>query len=150
MRNKIIVLVVVLVVGAGAFYGGTLYAQSKKSQNISAALGSQLGQRQGRNFPNGTSTGVGANAGGFATGQIIAKDDKSIIIKLGESGSKIVFYSSTTQISKMASGTIEDLSVGVQITANGQANSDGSITAQGIQLRPEILQARQSPQPSNQ
>ncbi len=90
------------------------------------------GQRQGAtgNF-RGTS-------GGMATGEIIAKDDKSITIKLGDGGSKIVFYSASTQLQEMASTTLDNLVVGKQVVASGTANSDGSITAKSIQLRQDV------------
>ena len=47
-----------------------------------------------------------------------------------------LIFSNTTQISKSAAGSLADLKVGESITVNGSTNSDGSITAQIIQLRP--------------
>lgn len=88
---------------------------------------------------------VRSNGGdGFIAGEIISKDDKSLTIKSPNGGSKIILYSSATEISKMASGTIADLSIGQTLTVSGQANQDGSFTAQLIQIRPAmVLPAKQ-------
>ncbi len=143
MKNKIITAVVVaLVVGAGAFYGGMKYQQSQIPSgaefSMQGAIGSQQRQGAGANF-----RGANGNAGiGLANGEIIAKDDKSLTIKLRDGGSKIVFYSGSTQLQKMASTAIGDFEVGKQIVASGTANSDGSITAQSIQLRTDAQPAK--------
>lgn len=86
---------------------------------------------------------------GVASGEIISKDDKSIIVKLRDGGSKLIFFSDKTSVSKMAEGSEEDIKVGEQVAANGSANSDGSITANTIQLRPPLPPAPSgSPAPS--
>jgi hypothetical protein len=75
---------------------------------------------------------------GFVFGEIIAKDDTSITIKFQDGSSRIVFYADSTEVGKFENGSLNDLEVGKSVTVTGKTNSDGSITAQSIQIRPEI------------
>jgi len=130
-KTLLSILAVAVVVGGGAFYGGMKYAENKavsdRQQRIQQFGGSGTGFRNGG---SGNRT-----AGGFASGEILSKDDKSITIKMRDGGSKIIFFSDTTEIGKFVNGTSSDLEVGKNVSINGTANSDGSITAQTIQLR---------------
>jgi len=125
-----LILIVIIGVGVGAFYGGMKYAESKALSDRQQRM-----QQFGANF-GGFRLGLGSGQrGGFTAGEIIAKDDKSVTVKLQNGGSKIVFLSDSTEITKSAAGALSDLEVGKNIIVNGTANSDGSITAQTIQLR---------------
>jgi hypothetical protein len=53
---------------------------------------------------------------------------------LPDDSSKIILLTDTSEINKTEEGSIEDLSEGTKITVFGQENSDGSITAQNIQI----------------
>ena len=134
MTRKILVTVVVVVilVGGGSFYGGMKYAQSKVPQ--------RTGQGNFGDFQRNSAANMGglrgSGSGGFTIGEIIAKDSSSVTVKLNDGGSKIVFYSDTTEIDKFAKGTAGDLQIGESVTVSGQANQDGSLTAQTIQIRP--------------
>ena len=147
--NKLIVIVIAtaVVVGGGAFFGGMKYAESTRQNFSRRNLGGQeLGANAG-SFRGGA--GSGQRGGGeFTAGEIIAKDDlegeqapygasKSVTVKLQNGGSKIVFLSDSTEITKSVAGALSDLEVGNNITVNGTANSDGSVTAKSIQLRPQ-------------
>jgi ribosomal protein S1 len=69
-------------------------------------------------------------------GEIIGVDEKSITVKMQDGSSRIVILSEKTEINKAASGTKDDLKVGERVAVFGQENSDGSVTAQNIQLNP--------------
>ena len=116
-------VVIAVVVGAGAFYGGTVYGQSKPPtpQKALEALRNMTPEQmaQGGGFPGGGFPGGGGNGargggagGGFVGGDIVAQDAQSITVKLPDGSTKIVFYSGTTTISKSASGTASDLATG--------------------------------------
>ena len=135
IKKLFIIIIALVVVGGGAFYGGMQYGQSKSpfsqfsrqnSQNLSQEQRQQL--LQGR-----TGTGAGAN---FLTGEVIAKDEQSLTLKMSDGGSKIIFFSDSTQISKTTEGSVDDIEVGKQIMVSGDQNSDGSYTAKTIQLSP--------------
>jgi len=123
----IIAAVVLLAIGGGAFYGGMLYGKSQTGTRSFSATNFQ-GMRTNRTGASGTS---------LITGNIISEDSSSITLQLpNNAGSKIIFYSDATQISKFTSGTAKDLTAGISVSVAGTANSDGSVTAQSIQIRP--------------
>ena len=121
----------IIIVGGGSFYAGISYAKSS-----TPSRGNFSGQFGGgnRTFTAGTRGGNG----GFTAGQLLNKDDKSITISVQGGGSKIVLLSQSTQIMKSTSGSESDLSNGEQVVVTGSPNSDGSVTAQTIQIRPSM------------
>jgi hypothetical protein len=129
MDKKIIIIaaVALIVVGGGAFYGGMLYG--KKQAKSSGFAGGNFQTRINR---------PGTSGSNFISGDIISKDDTSITLKMQNNGSRIIFYSDATQINKFAAGTPADLSTGTSVSVTGTANSDGSVTAQSIQIRPAL------------
>ncbi|MEK7066194.1 MAG: hypothetical protein AAB965_01310 [Patescibacteria group bacterium] len=136
-NKKIIAIVVGVVLLGGSFYSGTIYAKS-------GSRGSQFGGANAfsaRGISSRTGGGVGnvAMGGGIVSGQILSKDASSITVKMKDGGSKIVFLLPTTPVTKTVSGTLDDLTVGQEIMANGKAGADGSISAETIQIRPAGL-----------
>lgn len=138
MNNKIVsAIIIVVIVAVGSFYGGMKYGQSKTS--VTGPNGQQFGQRNfNGNFPGGQGRTRGPNGGSAASGQILSMDDKSITIKDRAGGSKIIFYSTSTSVGKFVTGVSTDLKVGNNVMATGTTNADGSISANSIQIRPEM------------
>lgn len=133
MKKILPIIIIVVIVAAGAFFVGTKIGKGKGGFPTGGPQ--EFGQANGSGLKNG-GRGAGDN---FINGKIVAKDDTSITVKLQDGGSKILFYSGTTEISKFTSGSINDLEIGKSIMATGQTNSDGSVTTKTIQMRPEIL-----------
>lgn len=130
MKNVwLIILAAALLAGGAGFFGGMKYQQSKQPAFL-REMGGVQGQR----------TGTGGNRMGFlpVNGEIIGSDDKSITVKLQDGSSKIVLFSDSTEINKAAEATKEDLKTGEKVAVFGQENSDGTVTAQNIQLNPEF------------
>jgi hypothetical protein len=91
----------------------------------------------GRTFAgtaSGTRGGFGGG-GGFVAGQITANDGTSLTVQLANGNSENVYYSSSTQIIKPSPASESDLSSGTMVMIGGTTNSDGSVTAQSIQIR---------------
>lgn len=133
MKNNILITVLVaLIVGAAAFFAGMKYQESKQPAFL-RQFGGATGSRTGTGQFQG-------NRAGFrpVNGEIISVDDKSITVKLQDGSSKIVLFSDKTSINKAAEGTKNDLKSGERVAVFGQENSDGSVTAQSIQLNPIV------------
>lgn len=131
-KNIILFIIIIIAVGAGSFYGGLKYGQSRRStdfqnfRNLSPEVRQQM--------MNAGNRAASQNGGNFINGEIISKDNQTLTVKLRDGGSKIVILSGSTEIGKLATGTAEDLAIGKTIMVSGQSNDDGSVTAQSIQI----------------
>jgi len=149
MTKKVLPIIVVLIaIGGGAFYGGMKYAESKNPQSNFARNDFQnlrnLSPEDRQDMLQKSGTDLSARGGnrmgsGMIAGEIIAKDEQSVTVKLQDGGSKIIFYSGSTGIEKFMAGSSSDLEIGKTVMVNGKTNDDGSITAQSIQLRSENI-----------
>ena len=131
-----IFIVVVLIVGGICFFAGMKYGQNKNS--VSMDFSNFNGARSGQGQQVGAGFNRMSGRGGFVSGEVISKDDKSITVKLPDGGSKIIFFSGTTTIAKSTDGTASDLENGKTVMVSGTANSDGSVTATNIQIRSQM------------
>lgn len=149
MKKLLPIIITIIIVGGGSFYGGMKYQESKTPtaadfqnlRNLSPQQRQQMFGQSGANTSGALAGGRGGANG--AAGEIIAKDNKSITIKLrdarlpdGQAGSKIIFFSNSTKITESTEGSLNDLEIGKTIMVSGKQNSDGSITAETIQLSP--------------
>lgn len=130
MKNINTIAIILLFVGlGGGFFGGMQY---QKSQRQAGQFDRQAGNPgQGRRFGgNGNMRPV--------AGEILNADDKSITVKMMDGSSKIVLLSDKTQINKATTAVKADLKIGEKVAVFGAENSDGSVTAQSIQLNPQF------------
>ena len=113
-----------VVVAIVAFGGGFLWGRVSVPARTAGFAGAR-GLGGGRN-------GAG---GGFVAGTIEANDGTSLTVQLPNGNSENVFYSSSTQIIKPSPAVTSDLKPGTMVMVGGTTNSDGSVTAQSIQIR---------------
>lgn len=128
------VVIIAVVVAVVAFFGGTQYQKMQRATMFAqfsgnARFGGQRGQFMGH---------MDAKGQNMVTGSIVNKDNNSITVKLPDGSSKIVILSGSTSINKQATGSASDLKSGDTVAIFGSTNSDGSVTAQNIQLNPQM------------
>jgi hypothetical protein len=127
MQKTIIAAVLAAVLaGALGFFGGVTY---QKTQVPS------FGGRPGAAGFSRTGGGARDFAANVATGTVIAQDASSITVKSADGGSKTVFLSDQTEISKQQVLKPTDIKVGDQVGAFGQA-ATGGINATVLQIIP--------------
>ncbi len=141
------VIVLVLLAGAGGFFGGTVYAQSQSSSAQSNFLRQRAGGGQGGagQFGQGRQNGQGGQGGAggqfaqfgqlLARGQIksVSADGQTIEISTAQSV-VTVKVDTKTLINKTVSGTTADLKPGDRVTVFTPTNGDQS-TASAIQIQ---------------
>lgn len=146
-KQWIITVVVALIFAAGGFLGGTKYQQSK-TPSFAGRMNGQAFGGSGNRF-NGSRKGSQA-----VVGEVVSIDDKSMSVKVMDGSTKIVLLSENSTYSKSDEGTKNDLKTGTQVAVFGTSNSDGSVTAQSVQLNPQLRMfnrdgGAQSPMPAN-
>lgn len=134
MKKIILFIIVLIIIGSGAFYGGMKYAQNKTSRGFAQGVEERQQLFQG-SAGQGFQTEMRRDAGlNFLRGAVIAKDEQSLTLKMPDGGSKIIFFSDSAEISKTIEGSVDDIEIGKQIIISGEENPDGSYTAKTVQL----------------
>lgn|SRR5690348_5459181 len=134
MNKNILIGIAVAVIAAGAgFFGGMQYQKGQQPAGQFIGQGGQFRQR------------FGANGQNFRPlrGQILSMDNNTMTVKLNDGSSKIVVISDTTIYSKSDKAVKSDLTTGDTVMVLGIQNSDGSVTAEDVQINPQ--QMRMSP-----
>ncbi|MEI6345943.1 MAG: hypothetical protein WCO79_01805 [bacterium] len=138
--NMIKMIGAAVIIAALAFYAGLSYGKRSSSVIATTGQGTNFSARTGgAGFAGGGTTAGGRRAvagGGFATGEVLSKDASGVTLKLQDGGTKIIFIATSTQVMKATIGSLADLAVGTNVTIMGTTNSDGSIAAKSVQIRP--------------
>ena len=133
-KNTMMVVAIVLIVlaGVGGFVGGIQY------QKTNAGAGSQgtngtFRQRFGM---------MGQNGQNFRPerGQVISFSNGTMTLKLSDGSTKLIVLPSNTNYLKTDTASQSDIKTGDTVTVLGTQNSDGSVTAQDVQVGVTNLQ----------
>lgn len=138
-KNAVLVGVLLIVFAAGGFFAGMQYQQSQSNslrQRFAGGFGARNGQFMGAATNRNNSRPV--------SGEIISADSKNLTVKMPDGSSKIVLFSDKTSINKAAAGSVSDLKAGERVFVSGATNSDGTVSADMIQLNP-LFQRGQVP-----
>jgi hypothetical protein len=138
--NKTTSIIIAIVLIAAAFYGGTLYGKSSATAAAAAARAQFAGRAGGG---AGGFGGRGGAGGGATMGSILSNANNQLTVQLASGGSEIVFLTGSTTIMKSTTVAPTDLTTGQNILVAGTKNSDGSVTATVIQVRPAMTTTAQ-------
>ncbi len=134
-KNTLIAVAVVLIViaAAGGFFGGMLYQKGNSASNLTQTGNGTFRQRLET---------MGQNGQNFrpVRGQVLSIESNSLTVKLSDGSTKIVVLSGSTAFLKSAKVSQNDLKTGDTVSVIGTQNSDGSVTAQDVQINPLINQ----------
>lgn len=148
VKNPMIMTIIVaLIVGGAAFFGGMQYQKTQSSSPMQGQFRGPNGGGQQGVFQGGSGNRQGMTP---VSGEIISQDDASITVKMQDGSSKIVILSDDTSINKSSEGSKSDLKTGETITAFGTSNSDGSITAQNVSIGGNMMFRSGPPGQNNQ
>ncbi|HYK09001.1 MAG TPA: DUF5666 domain-containing protein [Candidatus Eisenbacteria bacterium] len=127
----IAVLLVVLALGGG-FFAGMQY-QKQKSPMLAGGTGNgQFFRRFGQNGQN-------MQAVRPVRGEVLSVDDTGMTVKMMDGSSKIVVVSGSTVFVKSSTAAKADVKSGDTVMVIGTQNSDGSVTAQDVQINPPAM-----------
>jgi len=129
-----VVFLIAVGVGALAFYGGIQYQKSQVATGRSYSMGQGIG-RAGQTGATGTRR---MGNGQPVSGEILSIDDTSLTVKLADGSSKIVLINAKTIFNKTATVEKTELKVGEMVGVFGTTNTDGSVSAQNVQLNPQF------------
>jgi hypothetical protein len=129
MRILISIVLIILAAGGG-FFGGMMF-----QKNQAPSLGAAAGRG---NFAGRFGGQAGQNAAAFrpVRGQVLDMSTNSLTVKMSDGSTKIVVLSSSTAFMQSTKAALSDVKTGDTVNVVGTANSDGSVTAQDIQINP--------------
>jgi len=117
------------------FYAGLKYTQSH-SPVASATGRAAFAGRVGTTTGAAGGARFGGAGGGLVAGTVLSNDPQGITVSVQGGGSKIIFVATSTSYTTTTAGSASDVKVGDSVMITGTTNSDGSITARSIDVRP--------------
>ena len=139
-----VMVVVVVAVGVGCFFGGraTAGGGTPTVEEAMQVLQDQVQNGGGRQRVPRCERPGGIGRPAAVSGSIIAADASSITVKTTDGSTKIVLLSSSTTVSKVSDGALADLTTGQNVVVTGTTNSDGTVTATRVQVGATFVHQR--------
>jgi hypothetical protein len=127
-KNTMMIIAAVLIVLAagGGFVGGMQFQKGNAGSGFSQGGNGAFRQRSGATGQNFRPV----------RGQVLSQDKNTLTVKLSDGSTRIVVLSGSTVYLKSSTGSQSDLKTGDTVNVIGTQNSDGSVTAQDVQLNP--------------
>jgi Cu/Ag efflux protein CusF len=69
-------------------------------------------------------------------GQVLSMSNNSLTVKMSDGSTKLVVLSSSTAFMQSTKAVLSDVKTGDTVNVVGTQNSDGSVTAQDVQINP--------------
>lgn len=126
-KVHIIWVLVAIIALVGGFFWGKAGATASRSSGFAGTFSAS----STRGFAR-----TGGAAAGGALGQITAITSSSLTVQLSNGNSEVVFYSTSTPVMEETTVSPNVLAVGTNVMVAGTQNSDGSVTATTIAVRP--------------
>ena len=117
------IVVALVAVGVGSFYGGTVYAGQQAAATRAAFLNGRGG------------AGGGGGFGGGVAGTIKSINGNTVQVSTAQNVTTVTI-SPTTTVMQTVAAAASDLQVGQQVTVRGQRDSAGNVAATSIQVVP--------------
>lgn len=134
-QNIVIACAVTAIVTGGAgFWGGTRYSGERRTMM-------RVQNTEGRPYGNRvTQGGPSAPMGQRSTaGEVTAKDDKSITVKMNDGSSRMIILSDKTTYRTSEESSLDVITVGTKVAVFGESSNDGSMTAASIEINPQMM-----------
>lgn len=135
---------IAVLTGGVGFWGGTMYQKSKSMFNFqNRGEGRTMMQGQNTNTKpsgNGVTPGMPGQIGSRnTTGEVTAKDDKSMTVKMNDGSSRIIILSDKTVYRISEESSLGLITVGTKVAVFGESGADGSVTATNIEINPALM-----------
>lgn len=122
-RKTIFITFIAFIIGLGAGYVAAVsFKKADAVRTPSAGTGAR--------FAHGTDQGTNE----FLVGTITKKDSESITVTTRDGNLHLVLFTPDTSIFKSIAGSVANLTIDSTVTVSGSTNSDGSLSANSIQL----------------
>jgi hypothetical protein len=149
MNKNIMILVaaiLIIVAAVGSFFGGIFYQRNQLPFFSIGTLG-QNGSREGNFAARFGQNGQASQNTNFrpVRGQVLSIDSNSMTVKMSDGSTKIIVLSSSTVYMQSTKASLGDIKAEDTVNVVGTQNSDGSVTAQDIQINPPVQQRIVSP-----